>query len=195
MIFALQLPQPCSAPCGTDFSLCSGERGNKFNAATGDSYSIDELYRVFHRSAGLSTLLSNVLTPVFSYSCALFCSVQNHISFIFMRFRTLSPKHPGVGYPKPQIRPSLCDVSLCAAGNTSFSPRHRAHETGKRYDDFVFLAPYLFNHLRSQSASTSRKGSGSRVAVTSHEATRAVECQSKSRDCRTLDAFQGYHAK
>jgi hypothetical protein len=34
---------------------------------------------------------------LFSYSYELFCAVQNHISFVFMQFHTLSQKHPGVG--------------------------------------------------------------------------------------------------
>ena len=34
---------------------------------------------------------------LFSYSSALICTAQNHISFPFMRFRTLSQKHPGGG--------------------------------------------------------------------------------------------------
>ncbi len=48
------------------------------------------------------------LSPVFSNSCALFCTHQNHNSFIFMRFRTLCTKQPGwgegVGQPKEQDR-------------------------------------------------------------------------------------------
>ncbi len=36
-------------------------------------------------------------TPFFSHSCALFCTHQNHNSFVFKRFRTLYQKHPG-GY-------------------------------------------------------------------------------------------------
>lgn len=139
MIFAIDSPQFCQAPRGTDFSLCSDEEGNKPNAAVGDSHSIDELNRVSRRSVGLSisprlSLFraepfnappSIVLTRVFSHSCELFlapstvegctsiplrgvyslfsyyyelfCAVQNHISFVFMQFHTLSQKHPGVG--------------------------------------------------------------------------------------------------
>jgi len=37
------------------------------------------------------------LFPLFSYSYALFCTHQNHNSFVFKRFRTLCAKHPGVG--------------------------------------------------------------------------------------------------
>src|SRR5260370_41836388 len=37
------------------------------------------------------------LSPFFSHLCGLFCTVQNHISFLFMQFWTLRTKHPGVG--------------------------------------------------------------------------------------------------
>ena|SRR5579863_1272383 len=40
------------------------------------------------------------LSSFFSYSYELFCTSQIHISFVFMQFRTLSPKQRGVGtYP------------------------------------------------------------------------------------------------
>ena len=35
------------------------------------------------------------LSPVFSFSCALFCTSQNTFPRLFNRFRTLSSKHPG----------------------------------------------------------------------------------------------------
>ena len=39
-------------------------------------------------------------SPLFSYSCKLFCASKNHISSVFKRFRTLRKKPPGVGgYP------------------------------------------------------------------------------------------------
>src|SRR5712692_8631336 len=41
------------------------------------------------------------LSPFFSHSCTLFCTHQNHNSFVFNRFRTLCQKLPGVGYPSP----------------------------------------------------------------------------------------------
>src|SRR6266436_291152 len=34
-----------------------------------------------------------------AHSFALFCTQQNLNSIVFNRFRTLCPKHPGVGYP------------------------------------------------------------------------------------------------
>ncbi len=37
------------------------------------------------------------LSPFFSHLCGLFCTVQNHISFLFMQFWTLRTKHPGWG--------------------------------------------------------------------------------------------------
>ena len=47
-------------------------------------------------------LVSNQTTirPLFSYPCTLFCTLKNHISPVFKRFRTLCPKPPGVGYPQ-----------------------------------------------------------------------------------------------
>ena len=41
--------------------------------------------------------LSFCLSPVFSSSCALFCTSQTRNSFPFNHFRTLWPKHPGWG--------------------------------------------------------------------------------------------------
>jgi hypothetical protein len=43
--------------------------------------------------------IPNPLFPFFSYSSALFCVPGKLNSFIFKRFRTLLPKHPGWGYP------------------------------------------------------------------------------------------------
>ncbi len=37
------------------------------------------------------------LFPLFSYSCALFCTRAKHNSFVFMHFHTLCEKHPGWG--------------------------------------------------------------------------------------------------
>src|ERR1700686_567133 len=45
--------------------------------------------RTFQRASALS--------PVFSNPCALFCTSQKAISFVFMGFRTLCTKHPGWG--------------------------------------------------------------------------------------------------
>src|SRR5712664_3990969 len=39
------------------------------------------------------------LSPVFSHSCALFCTKKNLISILIKHFHTLCPKHPGVGGP------------------------------------------------------------------------------------------------
>ena len=39
------------------------------------------------------------LSPFFSNSCALFCTLQKINSFVFKRFCTLSQKPPGVGVP------------------------------------------------------------------------------------------------
>ncbi|SRR5712691_4939215 len=43
------------------------------------------------------------LTSAFSYSSELFCTRQKLNSFLFKQFRTLSQKHPGVGYPSRSI--------------------------------------------------------------------------------------------
>ena len=41
------------------------------------------------------------LSPLFSDTCALFCSMQNAISFVSNHFRTLCTKPPGVGVGAP----------------------------------------------------------------------------------------------
>src|SRR5712692_11400438 len=42
------------------------------------------------------------LSPFLSYSSELFCTHQKLNPFVFMRFRTLCQKLPGVGYPSPR---------------------------------------------------------------------------------------------
>jgi hypothetical protein len=42
-----------------------------------------------------------VLSSAFSYPYKLFCTFQNLNSFVFKQIRTLSQKHPGVGYLLP----------------------------------------------------------------------------------------------
>jgi hypothetical protein len=176
VIFAINSSQPRPALCSIDFSLCSAYKSDKLNAGTFNSYFPD-------------------VYSLFSYSSALFRSVQNHISFLFMRFPTLSSKHPGVGYPAGDSALRFFDVSLCAAGNTSFSVRHRPSQARQRFDGFGRLALYLFKHLRAPSASTSHNGNGVKIAVVSHAAACAVASQPKSHKCRKLVAFRGYHAK
>src|SRR6266849_10083516 len=44
-------------------------------------------------------------SPFLSYSSTLFCIDQKLNSFVFNRFHTLCPKHPGVGYPPPSQVP------------------------------------------------------------------------------------------
>jgi len=41
------------------------------------------------------------LTPFLSHSSKLFCTHQKLNPFVFMQFRTLCEKQPGVGYPSP----------------------------------------------------------------------------------------------
>jgi len=49
---------------------------------------------------------STALThPLFSYSYALFCHSENDKLFVFRRFHTLCPKHPGGAYP---LQPRIC---------------------------------------------------------------------------------------
>jgi len=151
--------------------------------------------RSLFRSEPLNAPHSIALTPVFSHSCEPFCALQKAKSFSLCNIRTLSPKHPGVGYPKLDFQPSHCDLSLCGAGDTAFSLRHCASEEGNRLEEFALLVPYLFKHLRLPSASMSRKSSGTGIAIAFHEAACALACRFTSRECRTLDAFQGYHAK
>jgi hypothetical protein len=140
-----------------------------------------------------------VLIPLFSHSSALICSIQNRISFPFIRFRTLSPKHPGVGYRKPTYRPRYCSVSLCAASNTSFSLPQHAPRAGRRYDQFGLPAPYWLNHLRGQFAGTpsqeQRRSNCSlcRCCFSCGNVSGCVPIH--AREYRRINAFQGYHAR
>ena len=147
------------------------------------------------RSEPCNAPRSSVLTPVFSHSCELFCASRKVKPFTICNFRTLSPKHPGVGYPPPYFRPSHCDVSLCPAGYTSFTFQHRAPEAENPLEGFGLLAPYLFKHLRARSAGTFRKSSGAEIAVTFHAATGALPFRFTAPECRKIDSFQGSHAK
>jgi len=61
----------------------------------------------FHFHGGMGFILSSLsttrcslpaLSAVFSYSCALFCTLQKLNPFIFKLFHTLCQKHPGVGW-------------------------------------------------------------------------------------------------
>ncbi len=182
MLVTMRPSQPCPAPhsCVSKSPLL---------ATTARLSTLSPNLSLF-RSEPLNTPPSVELTPVFSQSCELFCASQKVKSFTICNIRTLSPKHPGVGYPKPDFRLSDCDVSLCAAGDTSLSLRHCASEAGNRFEEFGLLAPYFFRHLRPQLASASRKNSGPEIAVAFHAAACAVACQSKSRECRKLVPFQ-----
>ena len=51
------------------------------------------------------------LSPFFSNSCALFCTYQELNSFVFMPFRTLCKKPPGVGVP-PSFTEAQIEVHL-----------------------------------------------------------------------------------
>src|SRR6266849_1451046 len=44
-----------------------------------------------------------VLSPFFSHSSKLFCTLQHLNSFVFKQFQTLLQKHPGWGCPIPFI--------------------------------------------------------------------------------------------
>jgi len=74
------------------------------------------------------------LSPLFSHSCALFCTPQKLNSFIFKRFRTLRQKTqpPGVGKGVRQRSTSSCGVlafSAAKVGNSISAPRHASHES------------------------------------------------------------------
>jgi hypothetical protein len=101
----------------------------------------------------------------------------------------------GVGYRNVRMRLSRYNVSLCRAGDTSFSLRHRASVARKRYAEPGLLAPYSFKHLQVQSASAFRTSSGARIAVVFQEAALAVATQLTPRKCRKLVPFRGDHAK
>jgi hypothetical protein len=66
------------------------------------------------------------LSPFVSYSSELFCHHAKLNSFVFLRFRTLSPKHPGVGML--QRFPARIKVSQEAlhSNSTKASARHKA---------------------------------------------------------------------
>ena len=90
-------------------------------------------FSLFHFPTALSLL--------FSHSCALFGTFQNHNSFIFKRFRTLCTKHPGVGYPldippptssspcrdAAQLRPPVVQPLLAVVPPRSEHPTKDAH--------------------------------------------------------------------
>jgi hypothetical protein len=75
--------------------------------------------------SGTRTLLFS-LSPFVSHSSELFCIHAKLNSFVFFRFRTLSPKHPGVGMP--QRFPARIKVSQEALhpNRTKTSARHNA---------------------------------------------------------------------
>src|SRR5258708_40358740 len=52
------------------------------------------------------------LFPVFSCSCALFCTHQKDNSFLFKRFHTLCEKHPGWGEGSTLIHPLATESAL-----------------------------------------------------------------------------------
>jgi hypothetical protein len=87
------------------------------------------------RSEGSAFLFSpiRVLTvflasPLFSYSCALFCHNENDNLFVFRRFRTLSQKHPGWG--------RLLQTKIFSFGNltTNYSPLSTISFTIRTYE-------------------------------------------------------------
>jgi hypothetical protein len=65
------------------------------------------------------------LSPFFSDSCALFCTLQKINSFVFKRFRTLSQKPPGVGVPQTFQRSTfkLSDDPLVPLQPNAFGAR------------------------------------------------------------------------
>src|SRR5260370_30453965 len=73
-------------------------------------------------------------SPFFSHSCALFCTHAKFNSFLFNRFHTLYPKHPGEGVAKCHLLGGNSNQSL-SEGRTELRPRprtraaHSAHRT------------------------------------------------------------------
>ncbi len=80
-------------------------------------------------------------TPFISYSCALFCTLTKHNSFVFKQFRTLCTKHAGWGYSshsgshfsyaggstRPEGRFSLPGSRLATRPSTDHGPRITDH--------------------------------------------------------------------
>ena len=60
------------------------------------------------------SLIPNTLSPFFSHSCALFCTLQSLNSFVFNRFRTIAKKPPGVEGGFPDSDPCLCALCVSA---------------------------------------------------------------------------------
>jgi hypothetical protein len=99
------------------------------------------------KPANLPTLPD--LSPFFSHSSELFCTVQKSNSFLFKQFRTLSQKHPGVGgaatlhETNSKFSPGArISVPQCLSGNPfffvpslppAFGGRIISHEHGRRH--------------------------------------------------------------
>jgi hypothetical protein len=91
----------------SNFPTCERSSYNPFRINTYKSVTKQTTLTLFrintyekHRGEGASTFQSSSpisyrLSPLCSYSCALFCVHQKLNSFIFKRFRTLLPKHRG----------------------------------------------------------------------------------------------------
>jgi hypothetical protein len=95
------LPSPSRIPVPPSFS-------SKFHGINllADPHPLTPVSSIFYRNTGggpASPRRSDVpshfdLSPFFSNSCALFCTLTKLNSFLFRCFRTLCKKPPGVGY-------------------------------------------------------------------------------------------------
>src|SRR5467141_725342 len=70
------------------------------------------------------------LSPVFSNSCALFCTCENHNSFLFMGLRTLRPKKNRGGVPSgvpPRGTPTVSTLTPARITKSGPKPGAASH--------------------------------------------------------------------
>jgi hypothetical protein len=94
---------------------------------------------------------SRQLSPLFSYSCALFCHAQNAISFVFKPLHTLCKKPPGVGGGYSQrfnVQPSNVSTFSPArpiAAERPWCNNERRRENSSRPGETTPLSPVSKN--------------------------------------------------
>ena len=83
-------------PCLLNSNRCHPERseGSAFLFCLDTRHS-----PLFMQKVRINIIPQHLMSPLFSYSCALFCAAQNAIPNFFSNFRTLCAKHPGWGTP------------------------------------------------------------------------------------------------
>src|SRR5580658_3747920 len=104
-MFALNLdgfPSPKSPAPSSPLGIASSF--NSFTSSVSSTSCVGPFRKSAHQRHSMRLTL-----PLFSYSYALFCTAQNHNSFRFMFFRTLSQKHPGWGLV---VQASACALSM-----------------------------------------------------------------------------------